>query len=153
FSHGDAPALDARDPRRHRHHRAADVRRLLHAGPALGRTTDEPHREPDQPLHPRRPAGSRGRSAGRRAHGVPHSADGLLHLRHCESAAEVGRLTRRLRDWWANPWGKPRFLVLFTALYLAWSIVPILIAIRFSFNAGRSRSTSQGWSLRWYTGD
>lgn len=59
----------------------------------------------------------------------------------------------RFRTWLANPWGKPRFLVLFTALYLAWSIVPILIAIRFSFNDGRSRSTAQGWSLRWYTGD
>jgi spermidine/putrescine transport system permease protein len=59
----------------------------------------------------------------------------------------------RVRGWWANPWGKPRFLVLFTALYLVWSIVPILIAIRFSFNEGRSRSTGQGWSLRWYTGD
>ena len=52
-----------------------------------------------------------------------------------------------------NPWGKPRFLVLFTALYLVWSIVPILVAIRFSFNAGRSRSAAQGWSLRWYSGD
>jgi spermidine/putrescine transport system permease protein len=62
-------------------------------------------------------------------------------------------VTRRFRDWWDNPWGRPRFLVLFTALYLVWSIVPILIAIRFSFNEGRSRSTAQGWSLRWYTGD
>ncbi|HUG64279.1 MAG TPA: ABC transporter permease [Gaiellaceae bacterium] len=60
---------------------------------------------------------------------------------------------RRFREWFANPWGRPRFLVAFTALYLAWSIVPILVAIRFSFNEGRSRSTSQGWSLRWYTGD
>lgn len=59
----------------------------------------------------------------------------------------------RARDWWANPWGKPRFLVLFTVLYLVWSIVPILIAIRFSFNEGRSRSTAQGWSLRWYLDD
>jgi spermidine/putrescine transport system permease protein len=59
----------------------------------------------------------------------------------------------RARDWWANPWGKPRFLVLFTVLYLIWSIVPILIAIRFSFNEGRSRSTAQGWSLRWYLDD
>ena len=58
-----------------------------------------------------------------------------------------------MRRWLANPWGKPRFLVLFTAIYLAWSIVPILVAVRFSFNEGRSRSTSQGWSLRWYTGD
>jgi spermidine/putrescine transport system permease protein len=60
---------------------------------------------------------------------------------------------RRFRDWWANPWGKPRFLALVTFAYLAWSILPILVAIRFSFNEGRSRSTSQGWSLRWYYED
>ena len=59
----------------------------------------------------------------------------------------------RIREWWSNPWGKPRFLALFTMLYLVWSIVPILIAIRFSFNDGRSRSTAQGWSLRWYLDD
>jgi spermidine/putrescine transport system permease protein len=59
----------------------------------------------------------------------------------------------RFRDWWANPWGRPRFLVLFTALYLVWSILPILIAVRFSFNEGRSRSTAQGWSFRWYWED
>jgi spermidine/putrescine transport system permease protein len=63
------------------------------------------------------------------------------------------RVGRRLREWLANPWGKPRFLVLVTVLYLVWSIVPILIAIRFSFNDGRSRSTAQGWSLRWYSQD
>jgi spermidine/putrescine transport system permease protein len=62
-------------------------------------------------------------------------------------------VTRRVRDWLGNPWARPRFLVLVTLLYLAWSIVPILIAIRFSFNDGRSRSTAQGWSLRWYTDD
>ncbi len=62
-------------------------------------------------------------------------------------------VARRLRNWIANPWGKPRFLPLFTLVYLAWSIVPILIAIRFSFNEGRSRSTAQGWSLRWYFDD
>jgi spermidine/putrescine transport system permease protein len=62
-------------------------------------------------------------------------------------------LARRFLDWWANPWGKPRFLALFTVGYLVWSIVPILIAIRFSFNEGRSRSTAQGWSLRWYFDD
>jgi spermidine/putrescine transport system permease protein len=59
----------------------------------------------------------------------------------------------RARAWLANPWGKPRALWLITGLYLAWSIVPILIAIRFSFNEGRSRSTAQGWSMRWYWGD
>jgi spermidine/putrescine transport system permease protein len=62
-------------------------------------------------------------------------------------------VSARFRGWWANPWGRPRFLVLFTVLYLIWSIVPILIAIRFSFNEGRSRSTAQGWSLRWYFED
>ena len=59
----------------------------------------------------------------------------------------------RFRVWMSNPWGKPRFLPLITLVYLAWSIVPILIAIRFSFNEGRSRSTAQGWSLRWYFDD
>jgi spermidine/putrescine transport system permease protein len=59
----------------------------------------------------------------------------------------------RARAWLANPWGRPRFLWLITIGYLIWSIVPILIAIRFSFNDGRSRSTSQGWSFRWYWGD
>ena len=60
---------------------------------------------------------------------------------------------RRFRDWLSNAWGKPRFLFLFTLLYLAWSILPILIAVRFSFNDGRSRSSTQGWSNRWYWGD
>jgi spermidine/putrescine transport system permease protein len=60
---------------------------------------------------------------------------------------------RGARAWLANPWGRPRFLVLATLVYLAWSIVPILIAIRFSFNEGRSRSAAQGWSFRWYWKD
>ena len=60
---------------------------------------------------------------------------------------------RRFRDWFSNAWGRPRFLFLFTLLYLAWSILPILIAVRFSFNDGRSRSSTQGWSNRWYWGD
>jgi spermidine/putrescine transport system permease protein len=36
---------------------------------------------------------------------------------------------------------------------MVWAIVPILVAIRFSFNEGRSRSTAQGWSTRWYWDD
>jgi spermidine/putrescine transport system permease protein len=59
----------------------------------------------------------------------------------------------RLRTWLANPWGEPRWLRLTTVLYLVWSIVPLLIAIRFSFNEGRSRSTAQGWSTQWYWGN
>jgi spermidine/putrescine transport system permease protein len=41
----------------------------------------------------------------------------------------------------------------FTVLYLVWSIAPVLLAVLFSFNAGRSRSTWQGFSLRWYYQD
>ena len=52
-----------------------------------------------------------------------------------------------------NPWRKPRFLQTFTWLYLAWSILPVAIAVLFSFNAGRSRSSWQGFSLRWYYKD
>lgn len=52
-----------------------------------------------------------------------------------------------------NQWGKPRALPLVTALYVLWSIIPVVIAVRFSFNAGRSRSTWQGFSTQWYVGD
>ena len=60
---------------------------------------------------------------------------------------------RRVRDWFANPWGQPRFLGAFTWLYMIWSIVPVIIAIVFSFNNGRSRSVWQGFSTRWWWGD
>ena len=56
-------------------------------------------------------------------------------------------------SWWRNPWRKPRILETVTWLYLAWSILPVAIAVWFSFNAGRSRSTWQGFSMRWYWGD
>ena len=52
-----------------------------------------------------------------------------------------------------NPWGRPRFLVLVTWLYLAWALVPVVVAILFSFNHGRSRSVWQGFSIRWWWGD
>ena len=61
---------------------------------------------------------------------------------------------RRFLDWARNPWGRPRFLVLVTWLYVFVSIVPVLVAIQFSFNAGRSVTAWQGFSLtRWYWGD
>lgn len=37
--------------------------------------------------------------------------------------------------------------------YVAWSLVPVLIAVAFSFNDGRSRSVWTGFSLRWWIGD
>jgi spermidine/putrescine transport system permease protein len=68
--------------------------------------------------------------------------------------AENRSTLRRVRDWIANPWGKPRFLVIVTWAYIAWSIAPVLIAIQFSFNDGRSLTAWQGFSpTRWYWGD
>jgi spermidine/putrescine transport system permease protein len=55
--------------------------------------------------------------------------------------------------WWRNPWRRPWVLGLVTAGYLVWSLLPVLVAVLFSFNAGRSRVTWQGFSMRWYYGD
>ena len=52
-----------------------------------------------------------------------------------------------------NPWRHPWFLEGFTWLYLVWSLVPIAIAVLFSFNNGRSQSVWQGFSWRWYFAD
>src|SRR4051794_31318888 len=55
--------------------------------------------------------------------------------------------------WFRDPWRKPRLLVIVTVVYLLWSLLPVLIAVLFSFNAGRSRTAWQGFSMRWYWGD
>ena len=51
---------------------------------------------------------------------------------------------------WRNPWRRPYVLASLTWLYILWSLVPVLIAVQFSFNDGRSRSTWQGFSTQWY---
>jgi spermidine/putrescine transport system permease protein len=53
----------------------------------------------------------------------------------------------------ANPWGRPRFLRAVTLVYVIWSLAPVLLAVRFAFNNGRSRTSLQGWSTRWFWGD
>ena len=55
--------------------------------------------------------------------------------------------------WFRDPWRKPRIIEGITWLYLAWSILPVTIAVIFSFNAGRSRSSWQGFSLKWWWED
>ena len=55
--------------------------------------------------------------------------------------------------WWSDPWRRPWVLMTVTLAYLVWSLLPVLIAVLFSFNAGRSRVTWQGFSMRWYYGD
>ncbi len=67
--------------------------------------------------------------------------------------AVSGSVAGRMRRGLSNPWGKPRFLAAFTWVYVVWSIAPVLIAILFSFNDGRSRSAWQGFSLRWWVSD
>jgi len=71
-------------------------------------------------------------------------------------AAQAGAATRtrlgRLRPR-PNPWRHPWFLETFTWLYLIWSIVPVAIAVLFSFNDGKSQSVWQGFSWRWYFAD
>jgi len=51
---------------------------------------------------------------------------------------------------WRNPWRRPYVLGTITWLYILWSLLPVLIAVQFSFNDGRSRSTWQGFSTQWY---
>jgi spermidine/putrescine transport system permease protein len=55
--------------------------------------------------------------------------------------------------WFRDPWRRPRVLAGITIFYLVWSLLPVLIAVMFSFNDGRSRTNWQGFSFRWYWGD
>jgi spermidine/putrescine transport system permease protein len=52
----------------------------------------------------------------------------------------------------SNAWRRPWALEGFTWLYILWSIVPIAIAVLFSFNKGASQATWQGFSTKWYIG-
>ncbi len=52
-----------------------------------------------------------------------------------------------------NPWRRPWAMEGFTWLYIVWSIVPIGIAVLFSFNKGASQATWQGFSTKWYVGN
>jgi spermidine/putrescine transport system permease protein len=70
-----------------------------------------------------------------------------------ETAPPAVRVHRGPGGWIRNPWRKPRFLQLITFGYLAWSILPVLIAILLSFNAGRSNSSLQTLGLRWWIDD
>ncbi|MDA0168280.1 ABC transporter permease [Solirubrobacter taibaiensis] len=48
---------------------------------------------------------------------------------------------------------RSRLLPAITWIYVVWSLLPVLIAIRFAFNEGRSRTSGQGFSLRWFWTD
>ena len=57
------------------------------------------------------------------------------------------------RGYFANPWRRPRILQATTIGYLLWSLLPVVIAVIFSFNEGRSRVVWQGASLTWWIRD
>src|SRR5690606_15851394 len=95
----------------------------------------------DRVLPARRIAQGDRRVAGAPALGHAHGSDGVLPHFHSAGGEEPDPMRRR-----------PYVLAIVTWLYIAWSLVPLLIAIQFSFNDGRSRSSWQGFSTRWYWG-
>jgi spermidine/putrescine transport system permease protein len=84
---------------------------------------------------------------------APDAPGGTAAPAPAPAARSGTKAARPSRLPWRNPWGHPWFLEGFTWLYLIWSLVPIAIAVLFSFNNGRSQSTWQGFSWRWYFTD
>jgi spermidine/putrescine transport system permease protein len=69
------------------------------------------------------------------------------------AAPAPATVVRRFRKWIANPWAKARFLWVIAIGYAVWALVPVVIAIVYSFNDGKSQTSLQGFSLRWYLTD
>jgi spermidine/putrescine transport system permease protein len=61
--------------------------------------------------------------------------------------------TRSLRSFTRRRRERGTILAGITWLYILWSLLPVLLAVRISFNSGRSRSSFQSPSFRWYWGD
>ena len=69
-------------------------------------------------------------------------------------SATLGTTAPRQRvSRFTGPWRKPYTLRTVTVGYLLWSLLPVVVAVIFSFNDGRSRIQWQGFSLRWWTQD
>ncbi len=58
-----------------------------------------------------------------------------------------------VRRWARDPWRKPTILATITWGYLAWSLLPLVIAIAVSFNASRSSSIVHPFSFQWWWSD
>ncbi len=134
----------------------------------MGIATNLDVRQPDQQDgHPVEPGPTRG-IVGPHLDRDPARPDGVLPAVHTASSGGVGVSEiavepqdtgaagpsgDRSGNWLTSPWRRPVFLMGFTWAYIAWALVPVLIAIAFSFNAGRSRSIWQGFSFRWWWQD
>ena len=60
---------------------------------------------------------------------------------------------RRFLGWLRNPWAKARFLWAIAIGYMVWTLLPVAIAVLFSFNSTRALTAWHGFSTRWYVGD
>jgi spermidine/putrescine transport system permease protein len=69
------------------------------------------------------------------------------------SGATRSEFLVRAWAWLRNPWARARFLWVVAVAYIAWTLLPVLIAVLFSFNGGRSLTTWQGFSSQWYAGN
>ena len=78
------------------------------------------------------------------------SRETIVHVGPSARPAALGSSRRR---WRRDPWHRPRILAAITWGYLAWSLVPLVIAIAISFNASRSNSVLHGLSLQWWWSD
>jgi spermidine/putrescine transport system permease protein len=81
------------------------------------------------------------------------SATAMTGQAGAAAESDAAGRTARWRAPWRNPWRRAWLLEGFTWLYLIWSLVPIAIAVLFSFNNGKSQATWQGFSWRWYFTD
>jgi spermidine/putrescine transport system permease protein len=55
--------------------------------------------------------------------------------------------------WLSNPWARARFLWAVAIAYVAWTLLPVVVAVLFSFNGTRSLTSWQGFSAQWYAGN
>src|SRR4029453_13163592 len=155
-----AADVQARDPHRHRLLHLADGRRLLPQRSA-GHGEDVDVREPDR--HAERAHRRQNEDGVARADPIRHRAapDDVLPSRdqgpigawRVSTTLDLGSERTRARGYFKNPWRKPRVLQGITIAYLLWSILPVVIAVIFSFNDSRSRIVWQGFSMRWWTAD
>ena len=130
------------------HHRAADVRRLLHQHVPLERlAANRDDRQPDRALPPwHQPAPDR-RIAGADPLGDAAGVDDVLPRRHGARPAVGGHMRGK------RPERHALGLATITWIYVLWSLLPVLVAMRISFNSGKSRSAFQSPSWRWYFTD
>jgi spermidine/putrescine transport system permease protein len=62
-------------------------------------------------------------------------------------------MTRGVLAWLSNPWARARFLWAVAVAYVAWTLLPVVVAVLFSFNGTRSLTSWQGFSTQWYAGN